>query len=167
MLPRCLSRVCRYANIPPPLRATHHSRSIDPINLEVFKFGLYIMFPIGWMWYFGTNLENRFTIPDFWPKEGETHKIPFDRDEQRLLAQKLRESRLEKRRRRLELEGIIVPEEAVREVAEASDRVGKTRVQDKEEEHVEQAVESREVERRRMEDRGFGKGAIERWARGE
>ena len=45
------------------------------------QFGLYILFPIGYMYYFGTNLEERFTVPDFWPKEGQTHKIPYEKDE--------------------------------------------------------------------------------------
>ncbi|KAK1595314.1 uncharacterized protein LY79DRAFT_668103 [Colletotrichum navitas] len=51
------------------------------LNLEVFKFGMYVMFPIGVMYYFGTNLDNRFAVPDFWPKAEHSHKIPFDRDE--------------------------------------------------------------------------------------
>jgi protein PET100 len=42
---------------------------------------MYILFPIGIMYYFGTNLDGRFKVPDFWPKEGATHKIPYDRDE--------------------------------------------------------------------------------------
>ncbi|KAK2062660.1 hypothetical protein LY76DRAFT_589261 [Colletotrichum caudatum] len=51
------------------------------LNLEVFKFGMYVMFPIGVMYYFGTNLDNRFAVPEFWPKAEHSHKIPFDRDE--------------------------------------------------------------------------------------
>ena len=42
---------------------------------------MYVMFPIGIMFYFGTNLDNRFTVPDFWPKPEECNKIPKDRDE--------------------------------------------------------------------------------------
>ncbi len=42
---------------------------------------MYILFPIGIMYYFGTNLDGRFNVPDFWPKEGQTHKIPYERDE--------------------------------------------------------------------------------------
>ena len=33
------------------------------------------------MYYFGTNLENRFAVPDFWPTQEQSHKIPFERDE--------------------------------------------------------------------------------------
>ncbi|ROT35872.1 hypothetical protein SODALDRAFT_328262, partial [Sodiomyces alkalinus F11] len=51
------------------------------INLEVFKFGMYLMFPIGIMFYFGTNLDDRFSVQGFWPKAEHSHKIPFDRDE--------------------------------------------------------------------------------------
>lgn len=71
-------------------------------NLEVFKFGMYIMFPIAVMYYFGTNLDNRFSVPDFWPKENETHKIPFDRDEIKAELERLRRRRLEKRTKRMD-----------------------------------------------------------------
>lgn len=33
------------------------------------------------MYYFGTNLEERFSVPDFWPKPEQSHKIPLDREE--------------------------------------------------------------------------------------
>lgn len=42
---------------------------------------MYLMFPIGIMYYFGTNLDNRFAVPGFWPTAEQSHKIPFDRDE--------------------------------------------------------------------------------------
>ncbi|THY34777.1 hypothetical protein D6D01_01873 [Aureobasidium pullulans] len=74
-------------------------------NLEVFKFGMYIMFPIGWMYYFGTNLDERFSVPDFWPKENETHHIPFEKDEIQSELVRLRARRLAARQRRFELEG--------------------------------------------------------------
>ena len=67
---------------------------------------MYIMFPIAWMYYFGTNLENRFSVPDFWPKPETTHKIPFEREEIREELERLRARRLERRAKRLEKEGI-------------------------------------------------------------
>jgi protein PET100 len=33
------------------------------------------------MYYFGTNLENRFSVPGFWPTQEQSHRIPFERDE--------------------------------------------------------------------------------------
>ena len=45
------------------------------------QFGVYVLFPIGWMYYFGTNLEERFAVPDFWPKKEQSHKIPMDKSE--------------------------------------------------------------------------------------
>jgi protein PET100, fungi type len=57
------------------------------------------MFPIGIMYYFGTNIEERFAVPNFWPKPEECNKIPHDRDEiraeyDRIIArQKLRQAR--------------------------------------------------------------------------
>jgi len=39
------------------------------------------MFPIGFMYYFGTNLDSRFAVEGFWPKAEETNKVPHSRDE--------------------------------------------------------------------------------------
>ncbi|KAG5941579.1 hypothetical protein E4U60_007837 [Claviceps pazoutovae] len=70
------------------------------LNLEVFKFGMYVMFPIGIMYYFGTNLDNRFSVPDFWPKPEECNRMPQDREEltaeyERIVArQKFRQAQL-------------------------------------------------------------------------
>lgn len=63
------------------------------------------MFPIAWMYYFGTNLENRFSVPDFWPAPNATHKIPFEKEEIQSELERLRKRRLERRARRLEMEG--------------------------------------------------------------
>ncbi|KAK4956954.1 hypothetical protein LTR66_013313 [Elasticomyces elasticus] len=70
-------------------------------NLEVFKFGMYIMFPIGIMYYFGVNLDNRFATPDFWPKEGQTHTLPYEKEEIKGELERLRNRRLAARARRL------------------------------------------------------------------
>jgi protein PET100 len=56
------------------------------------------------MYYFGTNLDQRFSVPDFWPKPEETHKIPFEREEMAVELQRLRERRLRLRTERLERE---------------------------------------------------------------
>ena len=65
---------------------------------------MYIMFPIGIMYYFGTNLDSRFSVPDFWPKEGQTHRIPFEKEEITEELARLKERRLAARQRRLEME---------------------------------------------------------------
>ena len=54
------------------------------------------------MYYFGTNLENRFSVPDFWPKPESTHRIPFEKEEIHGELERLRRKRLERRARRLE-----------------------------------------------------------------
>ena len=56
------------------------------------------------MYYFGTNLENRFSVHDFWPKPETTHKIPFEKDEIKGELERLRTRRLAMRARRLEQE---------------------------------------------------------------
>ncbi|KAF8464093.1 hypothetical protein BDZ91DRAFT_682407 [Kalaharituber pfeilii] len=73
-------------------------------RLEVFKFGVYILFPIGIMYYFGTNLDERFSVPGFWPSKEQTHRIPFEKDEIRGELERLRRRRLEKKERRLQAE---------------------------------------------------------------
>ena len=68
------------------------------------------MFPIGIMYYFGTNLDSRFKVPDFWPKEGQSHRIPFEKEEINEELERLKARRLAARARRMELEqqGAIV-----------------------------------------------------------
>ena len=62
------------------------------------------MFPIGIMYYFGTNLDNRFAVPDFWPKPENSNKLPFERDEIQAELEKLRTRRLYMRDKRLAAE---------------------------------------------------------------
>ncbi|KAJ5984958.1 hypothetical protein N7499_008784 [Penicillium canescens] len=56
-------------------------RKLQGGNLEVFKFGMYVLFPIGWMYYFGTNLDDRFATKNFWPTAEQSNKIPLDKEE--------------------------------------------------------------------------------------
>ena len=63
---------------------------------------MYLAFPIGWMYYFGTNLENRFAVPDFWPTQEQSHKIPFERDEIRAEVLRINESIRERQKSRLD-----------------------------------------------------------------
>lgn len=65
---------------------------------------MYIAFPISMMYYFGTNLDNRFSVPDFWPKEGQTHKIPFDKEDRIAELARLKAIRLANRAKRLAAE---------------------------------------------------------------
>ncbi|TVY47255.1 Protein PET100, mitochondrial [Lachnellula occidentalis] len=74
-------------------------------NLEVFKFGMYIMFPIATMYYYGTNLDKRFSVPDFWPKPEQTNRIPFEKEEIQSELQRLRQRRLYLREKRLQSGG--------------------------------------------------------------
>jgi protein PET100, fungi type len=68
---------------------------------------MYVMFPIGTMYYFGTNLDNRFVVKDFWPKAEECNKVPRDREEvileyERIVArQKLRQAKKLEEQRKL------------------------------------------------------------------
>ncbi|KAK5198990.1 hypothetical protein LTR99_001029 [Exophiala xenobiotica] len=93
-------------------------RSLRGTNLEVFKFGMYLAFPIGYMYYFGTNLENRFSVPGFWPTQEQSHKIPFEREEIRAEVQRIQQKMADLRARspleqqqRLKDRGTEVPEQ--------------------------------------------------------
>ena len=63
---------------------------------------MYLAFPIGWMYYFGTNLENRFAVPDFWPTQEQSHKIPFERDEIKAEVLRINETIRERQKNKLE-----------------------------------------------------------------
>lgn len=65
------------------------------------QFGMYIMFPIAIMYYYGTNLDNRFSVPDFWPKAGQTNRVPFEKDEIAAELERLKARRLYLRDKRL------------------------------------------------------------------
>jgi len=52
------------------------------------------------MYYFGTNLDGRFSVPDFWPKPSATHKIPCDRDEIAKELERIKARNLENKKRR-------------------------------------------------------------------
>jgi protein PET100 len=65
---------------------------------------MYLMFPIGIMYYFGTNLDDRFSVPGFWPKPEQSNKVPYDREEIHAELERLRAKRLYLREQRLAAE---------------------------------------------------------------
>ncbi|KAL4898591.1 hypothetical protein BDV59DRAFT_197485 [Aspergillus ambiguus] len=79
-------------------------RRLQGGNLEVFKFGMYVLFPIGWMYYFGTNLDDRFSVPGFWPTTEQSHKIPLEKEEIDRELSRMRMVDTARRERRLERE---------------------------------------------------------------
>jgi protein PET100 len=68
---------------------------------------MYIMFPIGIMYYFGVNLDEKFSTPDFWPKKSQTHTIPFEKDDIQHELAALKEKRLAARDRRLKMNALM------------------------------------------------------------
>ena len=78
---------------------------------SVAQFGMYVMFPIGIMYYFGTNLDHRFAVPDFWPKPEQANKLPYDRSEIAAEVERMRAKRLYNRERRLAAEAKAAREE--------------------------------------------------------
>ena len=113
------------------------------------------MFPIGWMYYFGTNLENRFSVPDFWPAPEMTNKIPYEKEEQKELVEKLKSARLERRRKRLEseeqMEGTVTQADATEGNPAAAQEL------------VVRSTESKDVQSRKT----LSLGLIDKWASGK
>lgn len=71
------------------------------------------------MSYFGTNLDERFAVPDFWPKPEEANKVPTERDEIKAELERLRARRLYLRDRRLAEEAQGQAENPVQEDQES------------------------------------------------
>jgi protein PET100 len=65
---------------------------------------MYIMFPIGWMYYFGTNLDDKFNVKDFWPTKEQLNKIPTEREDISAEVERMKKRRLRRREVRLEEE---------------------------------------------------------------
>jgi len=70
-------------------------------NLELFKFGLYVFFPVGVMFYFGNpDWYQKHVVPlrdKFWPPEQKTIKPPHDSETLRSELARLRAERHAKR----------------------------------------------------------------------
>lgn len=62
------------------------------------------MFPIGIMYYFGTNLDNRFSVPGFWPTAEHGRKIPTEEDDIKNELERLKSQRLYYRNLKIEKE---------------------------------------------------------------
>jgi protein PET100 len=56
------------------------------------------------MYYFGTNLDERFSVKDFWPTAEQSHKIPLDKEEidQELARMRMVDAVRREKRHRLE-----------------------------------------------------------------
>ena len=55
------------------------------------------------MYYFGTNLDDRFHVAGFWPTAEQSHKIPLEKEEiDKELARMRKVDSLRRERRRLE-----------------------------------------------------------------
>ena len=70
--------------------------------LTQLQFGMYLAFPIGWMYYFGTNLDERFKVPDFWPTQEQSHKLPYDKEDIRAEIERMNRAMREREERRRE-----------------------------------------------------------------
>jgi protein PET100 len=67
---------------------------------------MYVIFPIGWMYYFGTNLDDRFSVPGFWPSAEQSHKIPLEKEEIDRELARMRTVDAVRRERRLQREAM-------------------------------------------------------------
>lgn len=79
---------------------------------------MYLMFPIGWMYYFGTNLENRFSVEGFWPTAEQSHKIPYEREEIKAEVERIQK---EMRRRKERDAALLQAREAFKQLRTEDD----------------------------------------------
>lgn len=70
------------------------------------------------MYYFGTNLESRFSVPGFWPTQEQSHKIPFEKEEIKAEIERGQKMMRERQRQRQSQ----LNEDAVRAFAEQNRR---------------------------------------------
>ena len=78
---------------------------------------MYLMFPIGWMYYFGTNLDERFGVPEFWPKQEQSHKLPYDKEDLKQEVQRIQREMRDREMemmRRTEVDGALAQAKAFR-----------------------------------------------------
>jgi protein PET100 len=95
-----LSRIHFRKDTPPPFIYP------EPNPLTHLQFGMYVIFPIGWMYYFGTNLDDRFSVPGFWPSAEQSHKIPLEKEEIDRELARMRTVDAVRRERRLQREAM-------------------------------------------------------------
>lgn len=69
------------------------------VGLTNIKFGFYLMTPIAVMYYVGTDTDKKFNVPGFWPDPATLNKIPKERHEIQAELARMRQARLEKRKR--------------------------------------------------------------------
>jgi protein PET100 len=69
------------------------------------------------MYYFGTNLDEKFSVPGFWPTKAQSNRVPQDRKELDEELVRLKNIRLHLRQQRLEDEALAKGDfEAVRKL---------------------------------------------------
>lgn len=52
------------------------------------------------MYYFGTNLDERFDVPDYWPTQANSHTLPYDHKDLKAEVLRLQREMKEKSERR-------------------------------------------------------------------
>lgn len=68
-------------------------------NLEIMRFAICVSFPIATMIWVGHDTHEKLNIPSFWPDPSRLHQIPKDPEELRAEIARMRQARLEKRKR--------------------------------------------------------------------
>jgi protein PET100 len=79
------------------LNPSTYSFTMTLVTNTSSQFGMYLAFPIGYMYYFGTNLEDRFSVPGFWPTKEQSHKLPYEREEIKAEVERIRRDMQQRR----------------------------------------------------------------------
>lgn len=68
-------------------------------QFELAKFTFYLMTPISIMYYVGIDTDRKFNVPGYWPDPDTLNKIPKEPHEIQAELARIRQARVEKRRR--------------------------------------------------------------------
>lgn len=92
-------------------------------QFELAKFTFYLMTPITIMYYVGIDTDRKFNVPGYWPDPDTLNKIPKEPHEIQAELARIRQAKIEKRRRLEEKAKLlgITPDDDDKDEAEASD----------------------------------------------
>lgn len=91
-------------------------------QFELAKFTFYLMTPITIMYYVGIDTDRKFNVPGYWPDPDTLNKIPKEPHEIQAELARIRQAKIEKRRRleeKAKLLGITPDEEEEQDRAAA------------------------------------------------
>ncbi|GAC93131.1 hypothetical protein PHSY_000693 [Pseudozyma hubeiensis SY62] len=120
-------------------------------NLELFKFGVYLFFPLAVMVHFGdVQWYNEHVLPirdQFWPKQESLYRPPRNEEDLRTAMDEMKAKRLAKREARLREQGEELSASAVARTAAAAGEVERSRGEKESQSKIASLIENRRSQR--------------------